>query len=82
MISTVGRGGVCSPLSVIVAAMLLGIGVGSFVGCGVFCVVVVVVVGVNCRETVVVVNNMEDEVMLGVMEVVPMLIIEREEGHG
>ena len=68
---TVGRGGVCSPLPVIVA-MLVGIGVGSFMEYGAFVVV--------NRETVVV--SIEDEVMLGVIETVLMLNVETDEGHG
>jgi hypothetical protein len=86
MMSTVGRGGlVCPPLSVIVA-MLLGTGVGSFVGRGACIIVAIaVVVVVNCRETVVVVNIEDIIVVLGVIVeivLVPILVAERDEGHG
>ena len=82
--STVGKAGDCSPLPVTIA-MLLGVGVGSFVGCGA-CVVVV------NRETVVI-ANIEGKVLLGVIETVLMLLVglgsevrmlfvERDEGQG
>ena len=82
MMSTVARGGpVCLPFVPVTVAMLLGVGVGSFVGLRA-CLVVVVVPVVNCWETVVVVN-IEDVVVLGVMKDAPIFIVEEsEEEHG
>ena len=71
IVLTVGRGGVCLPLPVIVA-MLVGTGVGSFVEYGAFVV----------ENWKVVVVSIEDKVMLGVIGTVLMLNVETDEGHG